>query len=73
MSKPTYVCRRCGTGRTATWKETDPRFFDRVVCYACGGTCDPTPEELRRIDACRIRKRVQVERMISNSFHMKGE
>lgn len=62
-----YICRRCDAKRTATWKETQSCFC-RVVCYQCGGTCDPTPEENRRILTIRERARQQRLQVIRNQF-----
>lgn len=49
MSKPNYQCRRC-----EKLIEANPNVYTkRVVCYWCGGTCDPTPREQSRINHVR--------------------
>ena len=67
-----YIYRRCGAKRTATWKETQSCFC-RVACYQCGGTCDPTPEENKRILTIRERARQQRLRIIRNQFGYGGK
>lgn len=62
-----YVCRRCGAKRTATWKETQS-CFGRVICYQCGGTCDPTPAENKRILTVRELARQQALQMARKWF-----
>ena len=54
-----YICRRCETIRDATWKEIE---FGRIVCYQCGGTCDPTAAEQRRINTVGVVAREQAIR-----------
>ena len=46
-----HQCRRCQRAREATNKEIE---FGRVVCWWCGGTCDPTDRELRRQAVARL-------------------
>lgn len=41
-----YRCRDCGTGRA--WPD-DSEPPGRVICGSCGGVCDATAGELRRI------------------------
>lgn len=43
-------------------------YICRVVCYQCGGTCDPTPEENKRILTVRELARQQRLRIIRNQF-----
>lgn len=65
MSKPNYQCRRC-----EKLVDANPQPWTvRVVCYWCGGTCDPTPEELARLKRCRAVKTEQRIRNIrANSY-----
>ena len=65
-TKGSYQCRDCAKRRDATARETSP-LFGRVVCYFCGGTCDPTPQEKSKIDACRKRKINQDVRNVRQS------
>ena len=51
-----YRCRRCEREQDASYEE---REFGRVVCPFCGGTCDPTPKEQRRLDTVRSGAREQ--------------
>lgn len=60
-----YRCRECETERYATVEEV---AFGRVVCHACGRTCDPTPLEQERINLVRQRAREQRRSEVSRSI-----
>jgi len=61
-----YRCRRCDREKDASYEE---REFGRVYCPYCGGTCDPTPKEQRRLGTVRSRSR---EQDIRNVYYNAG-
>lgn len=63
--KGNYVCRRC-----SKVVESNPQPWTvRVTCYWCGGTCDPTPSELKRLN---LHRRVAKEHRIKNIKYSVG-
>lgn len=45
-----YQCRRCDAKCDPSWEEVQ---FGRIVCAFCGGTCDPTPQEQKKLNLLR--------------------
>ena len=53
--KPNYQCRRCNK-----LIEANPQPWTvRVICYWCGGTCDPTKEHQRDLNNIRLKSSEQ--------------
>ena len=50
--KNNYKCRDCEQTRLISSKEAELGTFmsGRVKCLSCGGTMDPTPSEVKRLD-----------------------
>ena len=51
-----YQCRRCDAFCDPSWEAVN---FGRVICAFCGGTCDPTPQEQRKLNLLRQLKHDQ--------------
>lgn len=63
--KPNYQCRRCNK-----LIEANPQPWTvRVICYWCGGTCDPTPSELKRL---KLHRRIAKEQHIKEVMYSVG-
>jgi hypothetical protein len=63
-TKGGYECRDCKKRRDASVMETSPSMLGRVVCWWCGGTCDPTAQTKSRIDAGRRQQSSQQARNV---------